>query len=195
LNDDFFFSAPQLKRTPLGGERGLGSVDAEEDVTRFPRRRVTVFISVALAGSCSDALAPRALVGDYPLAAVEGAPPPRLVGSANGCTFTVTGGTLNFRRSFPISGSGDWSAVALTQVRDCRASGGDSAAAPVLYLGVFQVNGDALTFITALSDTDTLRWVGRVDGHFIAITVRDSIRPDVVSTPIAVRFGPQQTVP
>lgn len=154
-----------------------------------------VFSFIALAGSCSDAIAPRTLRGDYPLATVDGASPPRVVGSANGCTFMVVGGTLNFRRSFPVSGSDDWSAVGLTQVRDCRASGGDSTVVPVLYLGVFQVNGDALTFVTELSATDTLRWVGGVDGHFIALTVMDSIRSDVVSARIAVRFGPQHAIP
>ena len=161
-------------------------------MTRSPRRSVAVPLFVALASSCTDVIAPSALVGDYSLATVNGAPPSRVVGSANGCTFTVTGGTLNFRRSVPLSGSDDWSAVGLTQIRDCRASGGDSTAAPVLYLGVFQVHSDALTFVTRLSDTDTLRWGGRVDGHFIALTVVDSIRPDVIAAPIAVRFGPQQ---
>jgi len=170
-------------------------VDAEKDVTRFLGKRVTVFTCIVLAGSCGDPIAPSALRGDYPLATVDGASPPRVVGSANGCIFTVTGGTLNFRRSFPISGSDDWSAVGLTQVRDCRASGGDSSAAPVLYLGIFRVSGDALVFVTALSDTDTLRWVGSVDGQFLALTVVDSIRPDVVSAPIAVRFGPRQAMP
>jgi hypothetical protein len=164
-------------------------------VTQVLRRRVTALISVALTGSCSDALAPGALLGDYPLVTVDGALPPRLVGSASGCAFTVVGGMLKFRRSFPLSGSDDWSAVGFTQVRDCRAMGGDSAFAPVLYLGVFQVNGDAVTFETRLSDTDTLRWVGRVDGRFIAVTVMDSIRSDVVAAPIALRFGPRQAIP
>jgi hypothetical protein len=102
---------------------------------------------------------------------------------------------LEFRRSFPRSGSDDWSAVALTEVRDCRASGGDSTLVGALYLGVFQVNGDALTFVTELSATDTLRWGGRVDGHSIGLSVVDSIRSDVFPAPIAVRFGPQQAIP
>ncbi|MDH3498448.1 MAG: hypothetical protein OER21_16970 [Gemmatimonadota bacterium] len=162
---------------------------------RMSHRGATVALLAALAAACAEPTAPAALVGDYPLAAVGGDAPPQPVGSIAGCSVTVVDGTLNFRQSWPPSGSGDWSGLGWTQVRDCRDVGGDSTQSPVLYLGTFLVDGDGLTFVTQLSQADTLRWQGRVDGRFIAVTVLDSIRPDVVPAPIALRFGPQQPMP
>jgi hypothetical protein len=167
----------------------------ESAVNRLLRLCTTGVALAVLTGACTAPTAPEALVGDYPLATVAGAEPPQFVGSAGGCTFTVVGGMLSFRQSWPSSGSSDWSALSFTQAHDCRAAGGDSTLQSVLYLGSFLVEGDALTFEALLSDADTLRWQGRVDERFIALTVLDSIRSDVVPGPIALRFGPRQPIP
>ncbi|HSL69586.1 MAG TPA: hypothetical protein VK864_05050 [Longimicrobiales bacterium] len=115
---------------------------------------------------------------------------PAAIGEADGCELAVMDGLVQFRRSSPTSGSHDWSTVGFIQVRDCRATGGDSTALPVLYLGSFVQHGRSLTFVTEISDVDTLRFVGSTVGGFIDLLFADPLRAE--SSPLSLRFGPRQ---
>ena len=183
---------PQLRRDSLGGEHHMFSSRAEALTSRRWPVSLAVLVLATSGSHCGDAVAPEELLGDYPLAAVNDMPLPATIGEADGCELSVMDGLVQFRRSSPTSGSHDWSTVGLTQVRDCRATGGDSTVLPVLYLGTFVLHGRSLTFVTELSDVDTLRFAGSSAAGVIDLRFTDSLRADVLVSPLSLRFGPRQ---